>query len=206
MTTPPPFDLGPMPERSRLQTVDERMVPALADRVFDVVRAVDRWPVHLRHYRSVVMRDRRSDGGGVVTMAATRPFGPLSWPVWWVAEMQVLSGSGRNPSIRFRHIDGVTRGMQVEWSFTPRALPLAPTSAPMATFVRIVHRWDGPRWPLIGGIAGAGIIGPVFIHGIASRTLAGLASVAARESGGPETGRSDDAIANSRGANVGARA
>ena len=38
----------------------------------------------------------------------------------------------------------------------------------------IVHEWDGPRWPLIGRAAAAWVIGPVFIHGIASRTLAGI--------------------------------
>ena len=32
----------------------------------------------------------------------------------------------------------------------------------------------GPRWPLIGGPPPTWVIGPVFIHGIASRTLAGI--------------------------------
>ena len=43
------------------------------------------------------------------------------------------------------------------------------------TAVTIVHEWDGPRWPVIGRAAADLIIGPVFIHGIASRTLAGIA-------------------------------
>jgi hypothetical protein len=38
----------------------------------------------------------------------------------------------------------------------------------------IVHTWDGPRWPLVGRLAANLVIGPVFIHGIASRTLAGI--------------------------------
>ena len=38
----------------------------------------------------------------------------------------------------------------------------------------IVHEWTGPRWPLIGSAAAEWVIGPVFIHGIASRTLAGI--------------------------------
>jgi serine/threonine-protein kinase len=41
--------------------------------------------------------------------------------------------------------------------------------------VRIVHTWDGPAWPLIRVPAAAWVIGPVFVHAIASRTLAGLA-------------------------------
>ena len=38
----------------------------------------------------------------------------------------------------------------------------------------IVHEWTGPRWPLIGRPPPTWVIGPVFIHGIASRTLAGI--------------------------------
>jgi hypothetical protein len=62
--------------------------------------------------------------------------------------------------------------MDVEWSFRQIA---------DATHVRIVHVWDGPRWPLVGRFAAVGVIGPVFVHGIASRTLAGLAAAAERE-------------------------
>jgi len=43
------------------------------------------------------------------------------------------------------------------------------------TEVTIVHVWPGPRWPLVGQAAASLVIGPVFIHGIASRTLAGIA-------------------------------
>lgn len=178
-----PFDLGPMPARQRMQTVDERVVCAPLDRVFDLVRAVERWPIHLRHYRAVHMQDRRGDGGGIVTMAASRPFGPLRWPVWWAAEMQVIP-DGAHPAIRFRHVAGVTRGMEVEWSFAPRQASFAPATGAMATFVRIVHQWDGPHWPLVGGAAATYVIGPVFIHGIAMRTLRGLAAAAERGSSG----------------------
>jgi hypothetical protein len=34
---------------------------------------------------------------------------------------------------------------------------------------------------VVGGIAAVNIIGPVFVHGIASRTLEGLAKVAEQE-------------------------
>jgi len=35
--------------------------------------------------------------------------------------------------------------------------------------------------PVIGSVVATTIIGPIFIHGIASRTLAGLAAVAERQ-------------------------
>jgi len=76
-----------------------------------------------------------------------------------------------SPSIRFRHIGGITKGMDVEWSFS---------ATPGGTHVRILHVWDGPPVPLFGIWAAVYVIGPIFIHGIASRTLAGLAAVAER--------------------------
>jgi hypothetical protein len=62
--------------------------------------------------------------------------------------------------------------MDVEWTFVPVA---------GGTHVRIVHLWDGPRIPVLRTWAANYLIGPVFVHGIASRTLAGLAAVAERE-------------------------
>jgi len=47
--------------------------------------------------------------------------------------------------------------------------------------VEIVHTWDGPRWPLIGRLAADLVIGPIFIHGIASRTLAGIKRAAEKK-------------------------
>jgi len=61
--------------------------------------------------------------------------------------------------------------MDVEWTFTREA---------DKTLVRIVHVWNGPSWPLIRDVAARAVIGPVFVHGIASRTLAGLARAAER--------------------------
>jgi ribosome-associated toxin RatA of RatAB toxin-antitoxin module len=163
-----PFALGPMPMGRAMTTLDERLVRAPVERMFDVARRVEEWPAHLPHYRHVRFRSRASDGGGLVEMSAYRPFGPVGWPTWWLSEMSV---DERAPAIRFRHVGGITREMDVEWSFTPTA---------GGTTVRILHVWDGPRWPLIGVFAATAVIGPVFVHGIASRTLAGLAGVAER--------------------------
>jgi hypothetical protein len=71
--------------------------------------------------------------------------------------------------------------MDVEWSFTPAERHLTPNGGHHATRVRILHLWDGGDWPIIGGAAAVHLIGPVFVHGIASRTLAGLAAVAERD-------------------------
>lgn len=175
MTTTPAHELGPLPGGRLLETVDERMVRAPTSAMFALARDVERWPDHLPHYRWVRFRERAVDGGGIAEMAANRPFGPVNWPTWWLSEMQV---DAEAPRIRFRHIGGVTTRMDVEWSFEAVA---------EGTRVRIVHVWDGPRWPLIGGFAATAVIGPVFVHGIASRTLAGLGDAAERGLRGPAT-------------------
>jgi hypothetical protein len=168
------IELGPMPANQSMEVVDSQFVRAPVSIIFDLAKQVEHWPKHLSHYRYVRFRSRRPDGGGEVEMSAYRPFqiGPLGsrvrldWPTWWLSEMSV---SDEKPAIRFRHIAGVTKGMEVEWAFE---------SGPNGAHVRIVHMWNGPNVPVIGTLAAVYVIGPVFIHGIASRTLAGLASVA----------------------------
>ncbi len=161
-----PFALGPMPLGRAMETIDERLVRAPVRTIFELACAVEQWPVYLAHYRWVRFRERASDGGGLVEMSAWRPFGLAGWPTWWLSEMEIDAAA---PAVRFRHVGGITKGMDVEWTFRP---------ASGGTQVRIVHAWDGPTWPLVGVFAATAVIGPVFVHGIASRTLAGLAGVA----------------------------
>ena len=146
-----------------MRTADRVVVRASLDRVFAVARDVERWPEILAHYRRVRFIERRPDGGGLVEMAAWRPFGPLRYPTWWMSEMTV-NGAARE--IRYRHVRGITRGMDVVWRLQPDGVG--------AVQVEIVHQWDGPQWPLVGRTAADLVIGPVFVRGIASHTLAGI--------------------------------
>ena len=144
-----------------MRTVDRTRMRAPLARVLAAAVDVERWPALLPHYRRVRMLERRADGG-LVEMAAWRPFGPLNYPTWWVSEMRVDRAA---PAIHYRHVRGITAGMDVVWRLEP---------AGDDTEVTIVHDWAGPPWPVVGGAAAAWVIGPVFIHGIASRTLAGI--------------------------------
>lgn len=148
-------------------TVDRIVIHASLARVFALARDVERWPELLPHYRWVRMLERRSDGGRV-EMAAWRPFGPrpLRYPAWWVSDMRV---DPDRAEIRYRHVAGITTGMDVRW-----ALAEAGANERGGVTVEIVHEWGGPGWPLVGRLAANGVIGPVFVHGIASRTLAGI--------------------------------
>jgi uncharacterized membrane protein len=149
-----------------MRTTDTIAIAAPIERVFDAARQVERWPEILSHYRWVRMLERRPDGGRV-EMAAWRPFGPARWPTWWVSEMTI------EPAvhiIRYRHVQGITAGMDVRWMLRETGIATGNRSVQ----VELVHEWAGPAWPLIGGLAAALVIGPVFVHGIASRTLAGI--------------------------------
>ena len=144
-----------------MRTVDRVVMRASMDDAFGAASNVERWPDLLPHYRWVRFLERRPDGG-VVEMSANRPFGPLDWPTWWVSEMWIEPARG---AVRYRHIRGITTGMEVEWTLRDTA---------GGVDVTIVHEWSGPPWPLIRQPAADWVIGPVFVHGIASRTLAGL--------------------------------
>jgi len=150
-----------------MHTVDRVVIGASVDRVFDAASDVERWPRILAHYRWVRFLERRN-GGGTVEMAAWRPFGPFRYPTSWVSEMTV---DRRAREIRYRHVRGITTGMDVAWRLVEQ---------PAGVDVSIVHEWAGPAWPVIGPLAARLVIGPVFIHGIASRTLAGIKREAER--------------------------
>jgi hypothetical protein len=144
-----------------MRTVDRVRVQAPVESVFSAAEDVERWPAILSHYRWVRRLEQRGDAT-VVEMAAWRPFGRLRYPTWWVSEMRV---DRTTPAIHYRHVRGITTGMDVVWHMEPSG---------DGTDVTIVHEWPGPPWPVVGRAAASWVIGPVFIHGIASRTLTGI--------------------------------
>ncbi len=152
-----------------MRTVDSRRMRAPATSVFAAAADVARWPEILPHYRWVRVLEAPEEGGAegkhaLVEMAAWRPFGLFKYPTWWVSHMTADELAGE---IRYHHVRGITRGMDVVWTIDP--------VDERETMVSIVHEWTGPAWPLIRRPAAEWVIGPVFIHSIASRTLAGIA-------------------------------
>jgi aromatase len=125
------------------------------DAIFEYAARVERWPEWLPHYRSVRILDAHGPER-TVEMKARR--GRL--PVWWWARQVRLPAERR---IRYTHLRGVTRGMEVEWRLEPVAAG--------DVHVTIVHELT-LRWPLIGGAVARWIIGPMFVEPIAGRTLA----------------------------------
>jgi ribosome-associated toxin RatA of RatAB toxin-antitoxin module len=121
--------------------------------IYRLAAAVERWPALLPHYRSVrVLAEHGSCRR--VAMAASRS----GIPVWWQAEQCC---DPAEPRITFRHVRGVTTGMDVAWTF-----------APVGDGVRVAIRHDLElRWPLIGDLVAERIIGDFFIANIAGKTL-----------------------------------
>jgi aromatase len=124
-----------------------------ADTVFAYAARVEDWPRLLPHYRGVRVVSTEA-GARIVEMRARR--GRI--PVWWWARQVVLPAERR---IRYTHVRGVTRGMEVEWRIT---------AAAESVVVTIVHDLS-LRWPLIGRAVADWIIGPTFVEPIAGATL-----------------------------------
>ncbi|MDP9364842.1 MAG: SRPBCC family protein [Chloroflexota bacterium] len=129
-------------------------------RIVELAADVERWPEILPHYRWVTLLD----GGGdrkIVEMAARRERIPVKWRA-----VQEIRRDGPTLEIRYRHIRGVTEGMEVGWTFEPRGETVV---------VRIWHEF-APRWPvvgpLLGGLIAERVVGPHFVGYIAGKTLA----------------------------------
>ena len=155
------------PIRRQMRIVDEIITTAPPDLVFEIAGDVERWPNILPHYRFVRMLERTGHSG-IVEMSAWRPFPGFRWPTWWTSEMRI---DATKREVHYRHVRGVTRGMKVVWQVS---------EVEKGTHINLVHEWEGPSWPLIGRPAARAVILPVFVHGIASLTLAGVSREAER--------------------------
>ncbi len=127
---------------------------------FDLVSDLGRWKSRLPHYRYVRILDQ-SDGTTRAAMSARR-----GWiPVFWEA-LKTQDPGAR--TIRFRHVRGITRGMDVVWSFTPER---------GGTRALVEHDLDF-RVPLVGEWLAERVIAREFIEPIVAKTLACFRAIA----------------------------
>ncbi len=132
--------------------------------IYRLAAGVERWPALLPHYRSVRVLEEEGERR-LVAMATSRS----GIPVWWHAEQR---RDPTVPRITFRHVRGVTTGMEVAWTFTP-----------VEDGVRVAIQHDlHLGWPLIGSLVAERIIGDFFIANIAGKTLRRIKQLA--ETGG----------------------
>lgn len=142
-------------------------VAAEPTRVFQLARDVSRWADLLPHYRRVIVHGRRG-GRTVAQMVALRPIGPLGIPVTWRAEAWADDSDPLDLRLRFLHIRGLTRGMDVTWHIRPIA---------GGAQVTIEHDFRR-RLPLLGDRLIPWLVDRLVTRAIASRTLAAFKALA----------------------------
>ncbi len=94
-------------------------IEAPPERVVALAGDISRWPELLPHYRGVTIHGHRA-GRVVAQMLAVRRFGPLPFPVTWRAEQWADTSDPADLRLRFFHVRGVTKGMDVTWHIRAR--------------------------------------------------------------------------------------
>ncbi len=134
--------------------------------VFALARDVERWATLLPHYVRSGAVERRPDGSLVCDFVARRPFVPvlgLAIPVTWRSRTWSEPETRR---LRFVHVAGATKGMDVTWRIEPL------DEAGRGCRVTIEHDF-APRIPGF-----AAFVDRVFTRAIAGRTLATFRALA----------------------------
>jgi ribosome-associated toxin RatA of RatAB toxin-antitoxin module len=138
-------------------------VAAPPELVFALANDVERWARLLPHYVRSRARERRADGSVVADFVARRPLITvlgLGLPVAWRSRTWSEPATRR---LRFVHVAGATRGMDVTWRIEPTA---------GGCRVDIEHDF-APRLPVL-----AAVVDRWFTRPIAGRTLATFKALA----------------------------
>jgi ribosome-associated toxin RatA of RatAB toxin-antitoxin module len=138
-------------------------IAAPPELVFRLAHDVERWERLLPHYVRSRAVERRPDGSLITDFVARRPLiGVLGLgvPVAWRARTWNEPAAQR---LRFRHVAGATRGMEVTWRIE---------SAAAGSHVAIEHDFRPRFGPF------AAFVDRVFTRPIAGQTLATFKSLA----------------------------
>jgi ribosome-associated toxin RatA of RatAB toxin-antitoxin module len=137
--------------------------------VWQLSSQIEKWPERLPHYRKVILQSVSLDGlEKHAYMSCWRDILPVNWHTIQRLEYSPDPAQAR---VRYNHVKGVTKGMEVIWKFEPLDQG--------AYRVTISHDWS-PGWPLVGGLA-ARLISQLIVHNIADKTLARVKVLAAQE-------------------------
>lgn len=151
-----------------MRSSNEIIIHAPLERIFALAAEVETWGRILPHYRYVRLLQQRGNRKWV-RMSAWRNF----IPVTWTAIETLEEGKQEQPgAIRFKHIRGLVRGMDVEWSFHPQ---------PDGSYlVRIAHDLPNPPMPvrLLGPKLIDLVVSKGFIEHIAGKTLKRIKQIA----------------------------
>jgi hypothetical protein len=112
----------------------------------------------------------RDNSTVVATMTAVRRLGRLSVPVAWRSRTWAETDDADDLRLRFVHVRGATKGMDVTWHITPRGT---------GCNVAIDHDFVRPL-PLLGQDLFPRFVDRAFVRPIAGRTLLTFKQLAER--------------------------
>ncbi len=137
-----------------MHTVNTIRISADPDTVYTTAANLLAWPKILPHYRWV---DHVGGQGfwQIYEMAARRSGIPVKW-------LSLANFDPLERRIYFRHIGGLTRGMEVVWMIDP---------CQDGTEVRILHEFDRLKVPLVSSCIGKFITSRIFVEHVADETL-----------------------------------
>lgn len=136
-----------------MNTFNQIQIYGPFETIFTLASQIARWPEIFPHYRWVKIIERR--GEQIIAEMAARHKGI---PLWWKTIQVALPEERR---IRYQHIGGITKGMEVEWTFT---------QVKDVWLVQIHHVFE-PSWPLITPWFSEQVIGKLFVQQVANKTL-----------------------------------
>jgi hypothetical protein len=145
-----------------MHTTNQIEIQADLKRIFELASRVEDWGRILPHYRYVKVLHREANRKWV-RMSAWRGAIPVTWTAVQTVEP---GGDGKPGRIRFYHIGGLVRGMDVEWWFVLR-------QDRGGVLVGITHDLARPPFPtrLLGSKLVEAIVGGGFVGYIANKTL-----------------------------------
>ncbi len=137
-----------------MQTVNHITISADPNTVFHAVSSILDWPQILPHYRWVHHIGGNRDWK-IFEMAAWRSVIPVKWT-------SLTHVDPIDRCIYFRHIGGLTRGMEVVWSVEGDG---------RETSVSIMHELSRMRVPIVRSAPGKLVTGKFFVEFVADQTL-----------------------------------
>ena len=158
----------------------------IGPRVFELAADIQNWAWILPHYRFLRVTEQTGNVK-IADFGVTRSFtlwrykkrrrseddpdapptyaqAGFDFPAQWQARQEIFPAERR---ITYHHIGGITKGMRVEWRITPQRDRMKVVIDHELTF----------KFPIFGKWIGDKIIGKLFVHDIAGKTLQTLKTI-----------------------------
>lgn len=143
-----------------MKSAYEVIIQCPLEKAFLTVGDLVRWPEFLPHYRYNRFLEK-GPAGGLVKMSCYR----LGYPLRWIARYKIDLAKRR---LTFKHVKGAlnaTQGMDITWQFHEEG--------DHAVRVKVTYEFT-PRITVGGELLARLVLGELFIHSLAEKTLTAL--------------------------------